>query len=366
MKIVTWNLWNKNPNQFASVKFLVNLGAEVICLQEVLLETVFEIQRFCQKEKNPKITDSNQNFNQNSKEIENEKNPNKKFQNYDQDSRAKLTLVLETRNQTYLEKNLQKIKQNLENKNLEKSKFAKTNYKEKKASENCVPNPETSQTSDSSYKAATADTDQKNPDSQNFKWQMFHALDHRDAKAQHYLVILTRIPVCRHFCDYLDSAPPKSFLAKRHQIQSVRQFHYVDLVCQKTKFRIFNIHLEVAVGPKKRLAQFDNLVKNFGVNNLICGDFNIFPHPIGSFFVGWAASFTLSDYATNERKKFEEKFQKLSLNNIFVKKITYPKYKLQLDHILVPQNFTILEKKLEKKLSNSDHLWLFCDIYTNF
>ena len=357
MKIVTWNLWNKNPNQFASVKFLVNLGAEVICLQEVLLETVFEIQRFCQKEKNPKITDSNKNSNPSSLSI------------------------LEIKKQIYIEKNLQKIKKNLENnKNfgtdskiklensnfLEKSKLTKNNYQEKTASENCVPNPETSQTCDSSYKAAATDTDQKNPDSQNFKWQMFHALDHRDAKAQHYLVILTKIPVCRHFCDYLDSAPPKSFLAKRHQIQSVRQFHYVDLVCQKTKFRIFNIHLEVAVGPKKRLAQFDNLVKNFGVNNLICGDFNIFPHPIGSFFVGWAASFTLSDYATNERKKFEEKFQKLSLNNIFVKKITYPKYKLQLDHILVPKNFTILEKKLEKKLSNSDHLWLFCDIYTNF
>ena len=72
MKIATWNLWNKNPDQFASVEFLIGLGAEVICLQEVLLETVFQIQKFCQSEKdknlakNHSIKFSNE---ENSKEI---------------------------------------------------------------------------------------------------------------------------------------------------------------------------------------------------------------------------------------------------------------------------------------------------------
>ena len=251
MKVITWNLWNKNPDQFTSIKFLMDLGAEVICLQEVLLETIIRLQSFANS-------------------------------------------------------------------------------------------PE-------------------NKDEKGSKWQVFQALDHRDATTQHYLVILTKIPVCRHFCDYLDSTPPYSFLAKRHKIQSVRQFHYVDLIYQNTKFRIFNIHLEVAVGPRRRLLQFDNLVKNFGETNVVCGDFNVFPHPLGNLFLGWAASFSLGDYTTNERKKFEEKFKKLNLNNVFRKRVTYPRYKLQLDHILVPKNMEILEKKVGKKTTSSDHYWLYCE-----
>lgn len=316
MKIASWNLWNKNPNQFASVEFLIDSGADVICLQEVLLETVIQIQTFCQQTSlnhQEQLDCNDQNNNQNSN-LEDWTNFSFKSNSYP------------------IYQNLEHSEPTLNQQNQEAC--SSTNY---------VGSSETS--------------------TKNVKWQIFHALDHRDQQAQHYLVILTKIPVCHHFCDYLDSAPPKSFLAKKHQIQSVRQFHYVDLVWQGTKFRIFNLHLEVAVGPRRRLAQFDNLVKNFGVNNnLICGDFNIFPHPIGSLFVGWAASFCLSDYATNERKVFEIKFKKLNLHNVFAKKITYPKYKLQLDHILIPKNLKVIEKRMEKKLSQSDHLWLFCQI----
>lgn len=279
MTIITWNLWNKNPDQIGSIKNLINKETDIICLQEVMLETVNYYQKFC----------------------------------------------LESQENQRILQSLEKVYSNqISNSNNQNSNSQKENT-----------------------------------------WQIFTALDHRDSQNQHYLVILTRLPIFNYFCDYLDQKPPKSFLAKRYKIQSIRQFQYIDLLQNNKKIRIFNTHLEIAIGPTRRLAQFESLVKHFGLeNNIICGDFNIFPHPIGSLFVGWAASFSLGDYKTNERKKFEIIFKKLGLCNIFAKKITYPKYKLQLDHILTSNNLLIIDKKIEKKTTFSDHYQLYCQIKT--
>ena len=286
MTVVSWNLWNENPDQIGSIKNLINKEIDIICLQEVMLETVNYYQKFC---------------------LENQE-------------KEKVIPALKPEKSSNLENQINNSPQNFYNSD-----------------------------SDSHFK-------------KRYKWQIFIALDHRDTKNQHYLVILTRLPICQHFCDYLDQKPPKSFLAKRYKIQSIRQFQYIDLLQNEKKIRVFNTHLEIAIGPTRRLGQFENLVKHFGQNNIICGDFNIFPHPIGSFFVGWAASFSLGDYKTNERKKFEILFKKLGLHNIFAKKITYPKYKHQLDHILTSHNLLVADKKIEKKTTFSDHYQLYCEL----
>lgn len=297
MKIITWNLWNQNPDQIGSIKNLINKGMDVICLQEVMLETVLFYQKYC---------------------LESQKKHLETCQNSD----------LKLESSDYLSDLFQKI--SLENLSQKKKVNLEDNFSQ----------------------------EQEKTD----KWQIFTALDHRDSNNQHYLIILTRLSVCNYFCDYLDKKPPKSFLAKRYKIQSIRQFQYIDLIQNEQKIRIFNTHLEIAVGPTRRFGQFENLVKHLSRDNIICGDFNIFPHPIGSFFVGWAANFSLGDYKTNERKKFETLFKKLGLKNLFAKKITYPKYKLQLDHILTSNNLLVVDKKIEKKTTFSDHCQLYCEI----
>ena len=504
MKITTWNLWNKNPDQIGSVKNLVDQGIDVICLQEVMLETVLFYQQFCHQsqENNPKKlvnqTESPKKIRQNSDSKDNlseklnekntepniesslihkipgswQKNESEKqnletsnnsdnsnsLKNLDLVSFLKNTKIAKknskkkkkisqlsrqlsnlkskssfnsltnsrkiltdwtlndlqnynskiqnqgqkdsqkdsqnsrnhsrnhSRNQDLLWQNSQQnsdILQNLENPhNLVKTStnFITATQSSQSLSNNSENKPENdpnsqnwnnSQNSKENSENNFDNSRESSPNLENLfdkntenqsKWQIFVALDHRDFDHQHYLVILTRLQVCNHFCDYLDQKPPRSFLAKRYKIQSIRQFQYIDIPKNNQKVRVFNTHLEIAIGPTRRIRQFENLVKHFTQSNIICGDFNIFPHPIGSFFVGWAASFSLSDYKTNERKKFEILFKKLGLKNIFAKKITYPRYKLQLDHILVSNNFSVLTKKIEKKPKSSDHYQLYCEL----
>lgn len=351
MTIITWNLWNKNPDQIGSIKNLINKEIDVICLQEVMLETVNYYQKFCLESQEKENITPNINLNITSniaqKTVQNLEsnfsNPtNNSTNNYTNNSPNN-----SINNQNLEEENSNQNLKNLSSQNLENEKDI--------FDQQLLQFPQNSQNS--------VNLDLPYSNFKKEKWQIFTALDHRDSKNQHYLVILTRLAVCHHFCDYLDQKPPKSFLAKRYKIQSIRQFQYVDLLQNQRKIRVFNTHLEIAIGPTRRLNQFENLVKHFGLqNNIICGDFNIFPHPIGSFFVGWAASFSLGDYKTNERKKFEILFKKLGLNNLFAKKITYPKYKLQLDHILTSNNLLIIDKKIEKKTAFSDHYQLYCQV----
>jgi hypothetical protein len=114
MKIATWNLWNKNPDQFASVEFLIGLGAEVICLQEVLLETVFQIQKFCQSEKDKNLAETG------STNFSNEENSK---QGSEEVSKESLKGNSEKK-EIFLEKNLEKNNENqeLQNEKVEKWK----------------------------------------------------------------------------------------------------------------------------------------------------------------------------------------------------------------------------------------------------
>lgn len=356
MTIITWNLWNKNPDQIGSIKNLINKEIDVICLQEVMLETVNYYQKFCleSQEKENIIPNIISNIAPNSVQKTVQNLESKNFSNPTNNS---------TNNYTKNSPNNSINNQNLVAENSKQNSEKNVENLEKEKNIFDQEFPQFSQNSQPQNSQNFINLDLSYSNFKKEKWQIFTALDHRDSKNQHYLVILTRLAVCHHFCDYLDQKPPKSFLAKRYKIQSIRQFQYVDLLQNQRKIRVFNTHLEIAIGPTRRLNQFENLVKHFGFeNNIICGDFNIFPHPIGSFFVGWAASFSLGDYKINERKKFEILFKKLGLNNLFAKKITYPKYKLQLDHILTSNNLLIIDKKIEKKTAFSDHYQLYCQV----
>jgi endonuclease/exonuclease/phosphatase family metal-dependent hydrolase len=129
-------------------------------------------------------------------------------------------------------------------------------------------------------------------------------------------------------------------------IESV-EYQFADIELEGRNYRIFNVHLEVASGPKVRFAQFKETVYRFNrekdAQNIVAGDFNIYAKWYVSIFIGWLLGFRLLEYYINERKVFRKIWARNGLKNVFENKITYKKFKLQLDHILVP-----IERKVEK------------------
>lgn len=180
-------------------------------------------------------------------------------------------------------------------------------------------------------------------------------------KQEIYLVILSKFQIQNSFFGLNAPYNPNSLLAKFKGINQPREFQYVDIIdsnnkYSNNKFRIFNLHLEMATGSKRRLQEFGNILahKNIDSTNLFCGDFNIFSRPMLNFLIGWGLGLSAKEYFMDERLQFNKLFATHNLDNIFSRKITYPKFRLQLDHILVPKNLQYQDKYVLSSCG-SDH-----------
>ena len=123
------------------------------------------------------------------------------------------------------------------------------------------------------------------------------------------------------------------------------------------KHRIFNIHLEVAAGPKLRFQQLKLTLQHFNpdMENIICGDLNIYASVWVNLILGWIMGYRPNEFFTNERKLFEKEFKKAGLKNVFRGKATYPKYRLQLDHILLTESVNLRHSEVMLSVNGSDH-----------
>jgi endonuclease/exonuclease/phosphatase family metal-dependent hydrolase len=140
--------------------------------------------------------------------------------------------------------------------------------------------------------------------------------------------------------------------------QESLEFQYADVEYNEKLHRIFNIHLEVAAGPKLRYNQLLATLKKFDKNavNIICGDLNVYATFWLNLVIGWAMGYRPTEIFTNERKLFEKQFKKSGLKNIFKGRKTYPKYRLQLDHILIPNEVKTKSSEVIAFKNGSDHL----------
>ena len=171
-----------------------------------------------------------------------------------------------------------------------------------------------------------------------------------------YLVILSKYKIDRCHCEAIHNDNPNTFLAKLKGINKPREFQFVDIVFNERRYRIFNIHLEMATGSKRRLEEFNNVLKHkqLGQFNIFCGDFNIFSRPLLNFVIGWGLNLKGREYFMNERRQFNRIFAYYNLINVFKRRVTYPRFRLQLDHILIPNNLQVKAYKVLSS-SSSDH-----------
>ena len=120
---------------------------------------------------------------------------------------------------------------------------------------------------------------------------------------------------------------------------------------------LYSIHLSV-LRPHDRKIEFETVVKNLDPNalSILCGDFNVFESPQANLLnVLMGGSFGDFVYLKRERNWFEKRFKELGFVNPLRRKKTHPVAWSQIDHILVPENTPVLEKRIIKETHGSDH-----------
>lgn len=268
MNIISWNLWCKNIDQIKSIEIILKRQPNIVCLQEVSLETVDYLKSL--KEYNLILA--------------------KDFNSFKKDVKKEYFLVI-----------------------LSKYKIENTDRENENSSNTLTDNSSSS------------------------------------ANVNKFSISHLAVP---------------SIWDKINKWQESLEFQYADLEIDGVQLRVFNVHLEVAAGPKLRLRQFEYISSMFDSNkvNIICGDLNIYAIWWRNLLIGWVMGFTWGEYFLDERSEFEKKFKDIDLVNIFKDKATYPKYGLQLDHILIPKDIKVMNIEVMQSLNGSDHRIISADL----
>jgi len=124
-----------------------------------------------------------------------------------------------------------------------------------------------------------------------------------------------------------------------------------------------NLHLGLLPSPRTKLRQFAYVAGLLKSNNIIiCGDLNIIPRKY-SVFLYWVTGKFWSDFLFNERRNFESLFRGFNLKNVFRGSRTNSWPRIQLDHILVPEEWRIRHKYVfHEAYSYSDHAMLYLEV----
>jgi endonuclease/exonuclease/phosphatase family metal-dependent hydrolase len=131
---------------------------------------------------------------------------------------------------------------------------------------------------------------------------------------------------------------------------------YADINTGGGVFRVFNAHFKCVASPRHRLAQFKDIISNLSSDrhNIICGDFNTFGRPLLNIFIWKYFGYSPDEIGINERKI-------LSLTNPFHKTVTFLKFPVQLDYILLPVGLPVLKKRRLRSVG-SDHFPLTIEV----
>jgi endonuclease/exonuclease/phosphatase family metal-dependent hydrolase len=179
-------------------------------------------------------------------------------------------------------------------------------------------------------------------------------------------VILSRYPIKEKGSFSFVEEKKVSLKSRITGLSGPLEFQYVDIKLEKKKVRIFNSHLECNTSPSFRVKQFKQLLQlsNKSSVNIYCGDLNTYGEWYVNVFVGYISNYKIKDIPKSEKALFSELFAKHDLNDIFQGEVTYPLFRLQLDHILVPNNMRVVSKNVYKKRYGSDHrpIWVKVEV----
>ncbi len=182
-----------------------------------------------------------------------------------------------------------------------------------------------------------------------------------------YLVILSRYPITGqgvvHFPEYWPQWPWRTRLFMHlmrplhfTKIKNRRGF-FADITVGDTIFHVFNLHLILA-HPDLRLVEFEHALveRDRSRPGIVCGDFNILESPKITL-LNWLLGGRVSDTILwmRERTHIEKCFVSHELKNPLRGKDTHPLSRSQLDHILVPNSFSIKDAQVIPDRIGSDH-----------
>lgn len=132
---------------------------------------------------------------------------------------------------------------------------------------------------------------------------------------------------------------------------------YADIFISGKSIRVFNLHLPLNY-PHVRMEELTTMLQNIKdkENTIVCGDFNI----LGTFYISvlnYLLGGRLRDWFLykEERSKMEQVFKEKGLINPLKGKSTHPLSQSQLDHILVPESFSVKEATVICNRHGSDH-----------
>ncbi|MBI2108935.1 MAG: endonuclease/exonuclease/phosphatase family protein [Parcubacteria group bacterium] len=233
------------------------------------------------------------------------------------------------------------------------------------------------------YVAKDAQFTQKNPRALGFFARLVESVVYllSDAYA-HYiskdtqqspraLLFLSRLPVVRvRAIRTRTKRGWRSFFTAWTKIDEHLEFQRADVQVSNGCIEIMNTHLEVGTSPRNRLNQFKYVLKKRKRRGaikhaIVVGDLNIFGEGLYPRFVGWMGhGFEHKWLWLNEREQFEKICKKHGLTNIFKGCSTFKigGSEFQLDHILVPEQITVVSQKVLEDMCGSDHKPIVADI----
>ena len=187
-----------------------------------------------------------------------------------------------------------------------------------------------------------------------------------------FLVIMGRCGFVKmkKFFGFKFTKEPINFWAKVVGWKEGIGCHCVDVAFVDTKntyvstpVRIFNIHLDHLISPNARIKLFRQVLKKISLKktNILCGDLNIIDH--WSYTIPYRLLLMMWDSIdVDERSLFQEYFDRHNIRNIFEGCETIKLWFDQPDHILVPQEVLIINKKVFNETHDSDHKPLVVEI----
>ncbi|MHA1113465.1 MAG: endonuclease/exonuclease/phosphatase family protein [Alphaproteobacteria bacterium] len=196
-------------------------------------------------------------------------------------------------------------------------------------------------------------------------YRLFVAEDFVEDGALFHLAVASRLPATDHqiVTHNPERAISDSIQGRRKKWIEGLDSHAVTLDIGGADVRLVNLHLPCGVPPVHRLRDLEAAAAHIddAAHAVICGDFNMFARPILNLLGGWIFGVGLAEIGANERRRLDRFATAHGLARVFDRAVTFPRYRLHLDHILV-RGLTARRARVEPGTYGSDHRPLIADL----
>ena len=196
-------------------------------------------------------------------------------------------------------------------------------------------------------------------------YQLFSAEDFIEGGQVTYLGILTRLPSRDHevIAHNPDRTVSDSFQGRRMKWRECLDSHAVTVTADGHDVRIVNLHLSCGVPPRIRREQLNDASRHWldFPRAVASGDIHSFGRPLLNLAIGWFYGFGLSDALVNEDRELTRFAQDHGFKRAFQHAITFPRFRLHLDHLLV-RGMSINGARVERDTHGSDHRPLIVEL----